>query len=44
MEEAERFYEWLLKIKNIYLADNQKMCEAYDKIFENAKIETNANN
>jgi hypothetical protein len=44
MEEVERFYEWLLKMKNIYLADNDKMSEAYIKVFENSKLETIENN
>ena len=36
MEEAMRFYEWLLKIKNIHLADNERMCKAYAKVIENS--------
>lgn len=35
MEEAMRFYEWLLKIKSIHLADNERMTIAYDKIINN---------
>ena len=35
MEEAMRFYEWLLKIKSIHLADNERMTIAYNKIINN---------
>jgi hypothetical protein len=36
MEEAIKFYEWLLKIKSIHLADNERMCKAYAKVIENS--------
>lgn len=26
------FYEWMLKIKNIHLADNKQMSEAYNRV------------
>jgi hypothetical protein len=35
MKEVERFYEWMLKIKSIHLADNQQMSKAFEKINEN---------
>jgi hypothetical protein len=38
MEEAMRFYEWLLRIKSIHLADNEKMNLAYEKIINNTNI------
>lgn len=31
MTEVEKFYEWLLKIQSIHLADNQKMVKAFEK-------------
>lgn len=38
MEEANKFYEWMLKIKSIHLADNEQMSKAYINIYENEKI------
>jgi len=35
MENLERFYEWMLKMNNIHLADNEKMARAYEMIVEN---------
>ena len=33
MENKEKFCEWMRdKIKNIYFADNERMCNAYEKI------------
>lgn len=32
MENKEKFNEWMQKIKNIYFADNEKMCQAYQRI------------
>lgn len=32
MENLERFYEWMLKMNNIHLADNQRMARAYETI------------
>ena len=37
MEEVTRFYEWLLKVKSIHLADNQGMNRAYRIVYENNK-------
>lgn len=34
MENLERFYEWMLKMNNIHLADNTKMAKAYEAIVE----------
>lgn len=36
MEDANKFYEWLLKMKNIHLADNTKMSLAYGKVIQNS--------
>ena len=39
MENQERFYEWMLKVGSIHLADNVRMSRAYESIAENdAKI------
>jgi len=32
MSEVEKFYEWMLKMGNIHLADNEKMSKAFNKI------------
>ena len=37
MENLENFYEWMLKIGNVYLADNEKMARAYEAIAESNK-------
>jgi hypothetical protein len=37
MEETEKFYQWLLKIKSIHLADNKKMNRAYSIVYENSQ-------
>jgi hypothetical protein len=36
MAEAEKFYEWLLKIKNIHISNNERMAIAYGKIIQNS--------
>lgn len=36
MEDVTKFYEWLLKIKSIHLADNQGMDKAYRIVYENS--------
>lgn len=36
MEEAIKFYEWLLKIKSIHLADNERMSKAYGIVIANS--------
>ena len=35
MEFLERFYEWMLIMNKIHLADNEKMARAYEMIAEN---------
>lgn len=35
MKEQNQFYKWMQKIGNIYLNDNQKMCNAFQRIAEN---------
>jgi hypothetical protein len=36
MEELEKFYEWLEKMRNIHLADNYKMAKAYEIVYDNS--------
>lgn len=41
MEEAMKFYEWMLKIKNIHLSDNERMSKAYGIVIANSnKLKT----
>ena len=35
MEDVNKFYEWMLKMGNIHLADNEKMAKAFEKFSEN---------
>lgn len=37
MKEVENFYEWLLKMNSVHLADNYKMTKAYDIVYENSQ-------
>ena len=37
MENLDRFYEWMLKIKSIHLANNEKMAKAYEAVVESDK-------
>ena len=32
MENKIKFDNWMQKIKNIYYSDNERMCNAYNKI------------
>jgi hypothetical protein len=34
MTRVEKFYEWMLRINNVYIYDNERMTEAFDKIVE----------
>jgi hypothetical protein len=36
MEDAQKFYEWLVKMKSIHLADNQSMAKAYEQVIKNS--------
>lgn len=36
MEEVEKFYQWLEKMRSIHLADNYKMDKAYKIVYENS--------
>lgn len=36
MEDVEKFYEWLVKIKSIHLADNQRMSKAFNTVYQNS--------
>jgi hypothetical protein len=35
MENQERFYEWLVSLGSIYIADSEGMARAYSVIAEN---------
>ena len=35
MEDVNKFYEWMLKMGNIHLADNEQMSKAFEKFAEN---------
>jgi hypothetical protein len=35
MEDVNKFYEWMLKMKSIHLADNEQMSKAFIKVAEN---------
>jgi len=35
MEDVTKFYEWLVKMKSVHLADNQRMNRAYRIVYEN---------
>jgi hypothetical protein len=35
MEDVNKFYEWMLKMKSIHLADNAQMSKAFIKVAEN---------
>jgi hypothetical protein len=34
MEDVNKFYEWMLKMGNIHLADNLQMSKAFEKFSE----------
>jgi hypothetical protein len=34
MENLNRFYDWMLAMNNIHLADNEKMAKAYEIVAE----------
>lgn len=36
MEDVNKFYEWLVNIKSIHLADNERMSEAFDRVYKNS--------
>jgi hypothetical protein len=35
MEDVNKFYEWMLKMKSIHLADNEQMSKAFERVAEN---------
>jgi len=37
MENLNRFYDWMLAMGNIHLADNEKMAKAYEIVAESDK-------
>lgn len=36
MEDVTKFYEWLVEIKSIHLADNYRMSKAFDAVYQNS--------
>jgi hypothetical protein len=40
MENLNRFYDWMLAMGNVYLADNEKMAKAYEIVAESDKKST----
>jgi len=34
MEDVNKFYEWMLKVKSIHLADNAQMSKAFIRVAE----------
>jgi len=36
MTEVEKFYEWMLQMNSIHLADNYKMAKAYEIVYDNS--------
>lgn len=36
MEDVNKFYEWLLKVGSIHLADNNRMDKAYQIVYNNS--------
>lgn len=37
MENLDRFYEWMLAMGNVHLANNKEMTKAYESIIESDK-------
>jgi hypothetical protein len=37
MENLDRFYEWMLAMGNVHLANNEKMAKAYEAIVKSDK-------
>ena len=35
-KEMSKFYDWMLKLKSVHLADNKRMSTAYEKVYNNA--------
>jgi hypothetical protein len=35
MKEVQKFHEWMVKMGNKYLYDNEQMCNAYEKVRQN---------
>ena len=44
MEEANRFYEWLLKIKNIHVSNSESMAKAFGIVIANSNDLKNKTN
>lgn len=37
MENLDRFYEWMLAMGNVHLADNEQMSKAFEVVVESDK-------
>ena len=37
MENLDRFYEWMLAMGNVHLADNEQMSKAFEAVVESDK-------
>lgn len=38
VKDMNRFHRWMLKMKNVHLADNARMSEAYEKVYQSNMI------
>jgi len=36
MEDVNKFYDWLLKVGSVHLADNNRMDKAYQIVYNNS--------
>lgn len=36
MEDVNKFYDWLLKVGSVHLADNNRMYKAYQIVYNNS--------
>jgi hypothetical protein len=42
MQECEKFHLWLRdKVQNVHYANNEKMAEAYARVYKNIMLHTN---
>jgi len=39
MKKAENFYKWLLRCKNVHLADNEAMLKAFERVEKGNDLE-----
>ncbi len=38
VKDMNRFHKWMLKLKNVHLADNEGMSEAFQKVYDSNMI------